>query len=311
MAKNPAFQMYAADFLTDTSHWEAEEVGVYTRLLLTQWVNGSLPSNQERLARIAGVPVEAMVKIWLTIGCKFVDDGNGNLINPRLEKSRSDKEAYLRQQSEKGKKSAAARKNKPKINRGSNLVATEAITESQPLEVEIEDEIEKEIEEEVLFEKSEKLFADGGQKSGKAKEKRELVLPFDSAAFAEHWDWWRKYKQEQFGFRYKSPVTEQAALNELTQLAQGDEALALAIIRQSIANGWKGLFALKAEAKGPPGAEKKSVFQANLEANIETKKMLRKMFENGAFDHYEQQRQEYLRRNTRAGTGLEPATAGA
>ena len=104
MAKNPAFQMYAADFLTDTSHWEAEEVGVYTRLLLTQWVNGCLPSNQERLARIAGVPVEAMVKIWLTIGCKFVDDGNGNLVNPRLEKSRSDKEAYLRQQSEKGKK---------------------------------------------------------------------------------------------------------------------------------------------------------------------------------------------------------------
>src|SRR5690606_13503883 len=106
---------------------------------------------------------------------------------------------------------------------------------------------------------------------------------FDSAAFAEHWDWWRKYKQEQFGFRYKSPVTEQAALNELTQLAQGDEALALAIVRQSIANGWKGFFALKGEAKGPPGTEKKSVFQANLEANIETKKMLRKMFENGAF----------------------------
>lgn len=314
MAKNPAFQMYAADFLTDTSHWEAEELGVYTRLLLTQWINGSLPSDKGRLARIAGVSVETMVKIWLTIGSKFVDDGNGNLVNPRMEKTRNDKEAYLQMQSEKGKKSAAARKNKQKVNRGSYSVATGGLTESQPLEDEVEDEIEKELEEEILFEKSEKLFAEQNEKSGKAaKEKRELVMPFDSPEFAEHWQWWRKYKQEQFGFKYKSVVTEQAALNDLTRIADGDEVTAIAVIKKSIANGWKGFFAIKHDATSPPGNQptKKSVFQANLEANIETKKMLRKMYENGAFDHYEQQRQEYLRRNTRAGAGIEPVTAGA
>jgi uncharacterized protein YdaU (DUF1376 family) len=289
MAKNPAFQMYAADFLTDTSHWEADEVGVYTRLLLTQWINGNLPADMNRLARIAGTSVDVMTKIWLVIGCKFVDDGNGNLINPRLEKSRSDKEAYLRLQSEKGKKSAAARKNKRKINRGSNSVETETPTESQPLEDEVEIEVEIEIEND--FEKSEKLFDDTGEKPNKAKEKQEIVLPFDSSEFTEHWQWWRKYKREQFGFKYKSQVTEQAAVNDLVKIAKGDEVMAIEIIRQSIANGWKGFFPLKAETDN--GAQlqqpvKKGVFQANLEANIGAKKLLRRMYENGAFDHYKQ-----------------------
>lgn len=277
--------MYAADFLTDTSHWEADEVGVYVRLLLTQWVNGHLPAEMSRLARISGVSVDALVKIWLVIGCKFVDDGNGNLINLRMEKSRTEKEDYLRLQSEKGKKSAAARKNKAKINRGSNSVQTEGITESQPLEDEVEDEIENKVEEENHFEKSEKLFA------AEAKnEPPDVTLPFDSEDFVRHWDWWRQYKREQFGFRYKSAVTEQAAVNELVKIAKGDETLAVEIIRQSIANGWKGFFPIKPEANAPPGnaTGKKGVFQANMEANIGAKKLLREMYENGAFDHYKQ-----------------------
>lgn len=278
MAKNPAFQMYAADFLTDTSHWQADEVGVYTRLLLTQWVNGSLPADINRLARIAGVPGEVMAKVWLTVGCKFVDDGYGNLVNLRMEKSRSDKEAYLRSQSEKGKKSAAARKNKQKINRGSNSVATGALTETQPLEDEVE--IENEIEVVNDFEKSEKLLTDTTPKTTKGRQ--EIVLPFDSPEFTEHWQWWRKYKQEQFGFKYKSQVTEQAAVNDLVKIAKGDEVTAIEIIRQSIANGWKGFFPVKNEAITQVANQsgKKTVFQANLEANIGAKEILRRMYAN-------------------------------
>lgn len=290
MAKSPAFQMYAADFLTDTSHWEADEVGVYTRLLLTQWINGHLPADINRLARIAGTSAEVMKKIWTVIGCKFVDDGNGNLINLRLEKSRTDKEAYLRSQSEKGKKSGAARRNKKKTNRGSISVQTGERTESEPLEDEVEDEIENEVEKEVHFEKSEKLLTDTAPQGQNVNvQKQELVLPFNSENFLQHWDWWRQYKREQFSFRYKSVVTEQTALNELAKLAKGDEVLAAEIIKQSIANGWKGFFPIKPEANGPPAHQgKKGVFQANLEANIGAKKLLREMYENGAFDHYKQ-----------------------
>lgn len=287
MAKNPAFQMYAADFLTDTSHWEAVEVGVYTRLLLTQWINGSLPADMNRLARIAGTSAEVMTKIWLVIGCKFIDDGCGNLINPRMEKSRSDKEAYLRLQSEKGKKSAAAWKNKRKINRGSNSVETETLTESQPLEDEVE--IENENEVEIDFEKSEKLFVGTGEKPSKAaKEKQEIVLPFDSPEFTEHWQWWRRYKQEQFGFKYKSQVTEQAAINDLVKIAKGDEVTAIEIIKQSIANGWKGFFPIKNETVTQPAnqAGRKTVFQANLEANIGAKEILRRMYANQTVDNH-------------------------
>ena len=53
MGKPPAFQFYAAAFLTDTAEWTIQEVGLYIRLLSSQWINGSLPNNKKRLALIA------------------------------------------------------------------------------------------------------------------------------------------------------------------------------------------------------------------------------------------------------------------
>lgn len=144
MAKAPAFQFYAADFLTDTSDWTPEEVGVYIRLLSTQWINGSLPNEMDRLARISGTAVATMVEIWLTLGCKFVEGSDGKLFNPKMEEVRHQRENFLKKQSEKGKKSAERRKIEPRLksgyNSGSNLVATK----NQPIEDEVEEEIEEE-----------------------------------------------------------------------------------------------------------------------------------------------------------------------
>jgi hypothetical protein len=60
------------------------------------------------------------------------------------------------------------------------------------------------------------------------------------------WLKWKKYKKDEFNFRYKSDVSESAAKNELLKLCGGDPDKAMEIIEQSIANGWKGLFKLKA-----------------------------------------------------------------
>lgn len=70
---------------------------------------------------------------------------------------------------------------------------------------------------------------------------REVVNPF-SDDFAEKWKMWLMYKKEVHRFEYKHPMTEQAALNQLVDLSEGDEDHAWRIMNQSMANNWKGLF---------------------------------------------------------------------
>ena len=59
------------------------------------------------------------------------------------------------------------------------------------------------------------------------------------------WNKWKKYKKDEFGFKYKSEVSEDAAKKHLLELSCGDTETAIKIVEQSITNGWKGLFNLK------------------------------------------------------------------
>ena len=75
--------------------------------------------------------------------------------------------------------------------------------------------------------------------------KREsVILPFDSKEFEEAWDVWITERRER-GTKKYTQRGEQAALHKLQNDSQRDEATAIAIINQSIANGWQGLFPLK------------------------------------------------------------------
>lgn len=62
--KAPAFQLYASDFYMDTTGWTATQVGIYFRLLMSEWVNGFVPNNIEALARIAQVDPGNFTKSW-------------------------------------------------------------------------------------------------------------------------------------------------------------------------------------------------------------------------------------------------------
>jgi uncharacterized protein YdaU (DUF1376 family) len=77
------------------------------------------------------------------------------------------------------------------------------------------------------------------------KKEIKIEMPFVSVDFISVWGKWKQYKLIQHKFKYKSKQTEQASLAQLVKLSDNNEAIAIKIINQSIANGWKGLFADK------------------------------------------------------------------
>lgn len=107
MKPSPAFQFYPADFLTGTSEMSAEEVGAYIRLLCHQWINGSLPQEVEKIARIA-VCSEVAASV---VSLKFTRGEDGRLRNARLEDVREKQEEYRRKQTQNGQR--GGRPNKP------------------------------------------------------------------------------------------------------------------------------------------------------------------------------------------------------
>jgi len=112
----------------DTNHWTVDELGIYQRLLLTEWVNGGIPDNEERLARIAGCSLKKFKKAWPTVRVKFQNGhfwesksgssisidatllGTPYLINPKMEEVRKNQLKY----SESRRKNVSVRyKDKP------------------------------------------------------------------------------------------------------------------------------------------------------------------------------------------------------
>lgn len=81
----------------------------------------------------------------------------------------------------------------------------------------------------------------------------ELVLhtKFDFSGFndfslaSDLWKTWIDYKSAQHRDKFKTPQSEQMAINSLQKLCRGDTGAAKQIIEQSMANLYKGLFPLK------------------------------------------------------------------
>lgn len=84
----------------------------------------------------------------------------------------------------------------------------------------------------------------------KVKDKVMVVMPFESEIFNNYWELWKDYKKKQLKFTYATPQSEQASLNDLVKLSKGHEKIALEIIEQSMAKGWKGFFELKTNNNG-------------------------------------------------------------
>ena len=81
-------------------------------------------------------------------------------------------------------------------------------------------------------------------KQNQTKQESDLVFPFCSEEFKKIWQVWNNYRTQR-KISYKNFISEQAALKQLSSLANGSEAAAIAIVEQSLANQWQGLFELK------------------------------------------------------------------
>jgi len=81
----------------------------------------------------------------------------------------------------------------------------------------------------------------------KRKPKRKLIedINENESLIDIAWLKWKEFKKAEFNFKYKSEISENAAKMELIKLSDNKEEIAISIIEQSIANGWKGLFKLK------------------------------------------------------------------
>ena len=112
MGKSPSFQLYASDFDMDTASWDNEEVGIYFRLLMYQWVNGGIPSDTKRLAKIVRTSHKKFQKSWEIIKFKFTEKNTNSLINKRMEKTRDGQKAYRENQKNHGLRGVKIKKEK-------------------------------------------------------------------------------------------------------------------------------------------------------------------------------------------------------
>ena len=74
----------------------------------------------------------------------------------------------------------------------------------------------------------------------------DLPLPFESEGFRQTWADWQQSRKEQ-----RKPLTPTAAKAQLAMLAKHDEPTAIAMLEQSIQNGYQGIFPLKTQRQQP------------------------------------------------------------
>ncbi|MBO4787075.1 MAG: hypothetical protein J5510_08410 [Prevotella sp.] len=89
---------------------------------------------------------------------------------------------------------------------------------------------------------------------------------------------WLRYKHDELKFTYKTQSSLEICYRDLKAKSGGDNNIAMAIVEQSVANGWKGLFKIKQNYNGrqyqqQDDDERLARDAAQLIADIERKKM--------------------------------------
>lgn len=100
--KSPAFQFYPDTFLSDANviAMSLQERGAYITLICICWIEGSLPSDTAKLAKLCGTPHTSFRKLWPNIAPCFRASGDQRMVHPRLEKEKKKQREYRRRQSD-------------------------------------------------------------------------------------------------------------------------------------------------------------------------------------------------------------------
>lgn len=110
MAKAPAFQFYAAEYLADehVQLMTLEEEGIYIRMLSYCWREGSVPSDMALLSRLCkNAPIEALKVVIPRFAIH--PEKPDRLIHLRLEKERKSLAEFHERKSKAGKTGAKTR----------------------------------------------------------------------------------------------------------------------------------------------------------------------------------------------------------
>lgn len=86
MTARPWMPLYVADYLADTGHLSAAEHGAYLLLIMHYWVNGGLPAEDRKLARIARMSEREWLRSRDTIADFFGDGWTHARIDAELAK---------------------------------------------------------------------------------------------------------------------------------------------------------------------------------------------------------------------------------
>jgi uncharacterized protein YdaU (DUF1376 family) len=90
--KSPAFQFYPGDFLGGSvATYSLDEIGLYTVLLAFDWNLNGLPTEPEKLAKLARISTRKLASLWVTVKENFVER-EGRYHNPRLDLERAKQE---------------------------------------------------------------------------------------------------------------------------------------------------------------------------------------------------------------------------
>lgn len=110
----PWYKRYPKDFLTSQKiqMMNLEEIGAYCLLLEHQWIQGKLPKDTKKLARLCRTTEEKFKEIWSEISDCFEETDEG-IINPRMHDERKNamkKKRKLKKAGRKGGKKSSKNK---------------------------------------------------------------------------------------------------------------------------------------------------------------------------------------------------------
>jgi uncharacterized protein YdaU (DUF1376 family) len=102
----PYMRLWVNDLLGDPPvlAMTPEDFGVYVKLLCIAWVEGGIPVDPVRRARMAGITPRKLERIWPAMEAKWESNGNGHLVNPRQERERDDAVAAHQRRVKAGRK---------------------------------------------------------------------------------------------------------------------------------------------------------------------------------------------------------------
>lgn len=109
-SKLPYFRWHPKDFDTDQNVrlMSMCEVGLYVMCLNHCWVNGSLPNDLRKIAKIVGQPLAQVKKSWPAVSKCFIENSDSQLINEKQEKERK----WAQERRDKSKDAVDLRDNK-------------------------------------------------------------------------------------------------------------------------------------------------------------------------------------------------------